>query len=195
MIPRGDARRAPTSLRYSERCVLGGRIEKEQAKRYVIPRLFSPGACLDGIDRRSERVMVRIVGKIGAALYVCWGLLHFTAAFGVYKLAQTSADTMIQGRLLQTAFHLAAFAAAAIAFAVTLNWRNDRLGFWANGAMVGLADIPFILFLLIPGHVPWWPGSLGPIFWVAAFFFTALGRLGSNHMLTLASDIAIAPKT
>jgi hypothetical protein len=91
-----------------------------------------------------ERSMDRITAKIGAALYVCWGLLHFAAAFGVYKLAQTSAGTMIQGRLLQTAFYLAAFAAAAIAFAVTLNWRNDRLGFWANGAMVGIADIPFI---------------------------------------------------
>jgi hypothetical protein len=99
--------------------------------------------------------MDRIAVKIGATLYVCWGLLHFTAAFGVYKLAQTSAGTMIQGRLLQTAFYLAAFAAAAIAFAVTLNWRNDRLGFWANGAMVGIADIPFILFVLIPGYAPW----------------------------------------
>jgi hypothetical protein len=75
--------------------------------------------------------MGRVAVKIGAALYICWGLLHFPAAFGVYKLAQTSAGTVNQGRLLQTAFYLAAFAAAAIAFAITLNWRNNRLGFWA----------------------------------------------------------------
>jgi hypothetical protein len=92
------------------------------------------------------------------------------------------------GRLLQTAFYLAAFAAAAIAFAVTLNWRNDRLGFWANGVMVGIADIPFILFVLIPGYAPWWPGLLGPILWVAAFFLTALGRVGSTHPLMMAPD-------
>jgi hypothetical protein len=141
-----------------------------------------------------ERSMDRIAVKVGAALYVCWGLLHFTAAFGVYKLAQTSAGAMIQGRLLQTAFYLAAFAAAAIAFAVTLNWRNDRLGFWANGVMVGIADIPFIFFVLIPGYAPWWPGLLGPILWIAAFFLTALGRVGSTHPLIMAPD-SVAQKT
>jgi hypothetical protein len=135
--------------------------------------------------------MDRITVKIGAALYVCWGLLHFNAAFGVYKLAQSSAGTLIQGRLLQTAFYLAAFATAAIAFAVTLNWRNDRLGFWANGALVSIADIPFILFVLIPGYAPWWPGLLGPIFWVAALFLTSLGRMGSTHALTMASDSVV----
>jgi hypothetical protein len=130
--------------------------------------------------------MNRIAVRIGAALYVCWGLLHFTAAFSVYKLAQTSAGTAIQGRLLQTAFYLAAFAAAAIAFAITLNWRNNRLGFWANGMMVSIADIPFILFVLIPGHAPWWPGSVGPIFWIAALFLTALGRMGPTRAFTTA---------
>jgi hypothetical protein len=88
---------------------------------------------------------------------VCWGLLHFTAAYGVYKLAQNSPATMAQGRLMQTAFYLAAFATTAIVLAITLNWRNDRLGLWANGVIVGIADIPFILFVLIPGYAPWWP--------------------------------------
>jgi hypothetical protein len=132
--------------------------------------------------------MNRIAAKIGAALYICWGLLHFTAAFSVYKLAQNSAGTMIEGRLLQTAFYLAGFAAAAIAFAVTLNWRNSRLGFWANGVIVGIADIPFIAFVLMPGYMPWWPGLIGPIFWGSAFSLTALARVGSAHTLTMASD-------
>ncbi len=94
--------------------------------------------------------MNRIAVRIGAALYVCWGLLHFTAAFGVYKLAQTAAGTAIQGRLLQTAFYLAAFAAAAIALAITLNWRNDRLGFWANGVMVEYRRHPLHSFRIDP---------------------------------------------
>jgi hypothetical protein len=135
-----------------------------------------------------ERAMNGIAAKIGTVLYVCWGLLHFAAAFGVYRLAETSVGTTVQGRLLQTAFYLASFATAAIAIAVTLNWRNNRLGFWANGAMVSIADIPFILFVLIPGYAPWWPGLLGPIFWVAAFSFTALARMGSTHSLIMASD-------
>jgi hypothetical protein len=147
-----------------------------------------------GSTDRLERSMDGIAVRIGAALYVCWGLLHFTAAFSVYKLAQTSAGTAIQGRLLQTAFYLAAFAAAAIAFAITLNWRNSRLGFWANGVMVSIADIPFILFVLIPGYAPWWPGLLGPILWIAAFFLTALGRRGSTRALMTASA-AVVQKT
>ena len=114
--------------------------------------------------------MEKITARFGAALYVCWGLLHFTAAYGVYKLAQNSPANMAQGRLMQTAFYLAAFAAIAIVLALTLNWRNDRLGFWLNGAMVGIADIPFILFVLIPGYAPWWPGVLGPALWIAALF-------------------------
>jgi hypothetical protein len=83
-------------------------------------------------------------------------LLHFTAAYGVYRLAQNSPATMAQGRLMQTAFYLMAFAATAIVLALTLNWRNDRLGFWVNGIIVGIADIPFILFVLIPEYAPWW---------------------------------------
>ena len=72
--------------------------------------------------------MDKITAKFGAALYVCWGLLHFTAAYGVYQLARNSPATMAQGRLMQTAFYLAAFATTAIVLAITLNWRNDWLG-------------------------------------------------------------------
>jgi hypothetical protein len=68
---------------------------------------------------------------------VCCGLLHFIAAY-----------------LMQTAFYLAAVAATVIVLALTLNWRNDRLGFWVNGVMVGITDIPFILFVLIPAYAP-----------------------------------------
>src|SRR3984957_18432887 len=118
--------------------------------------------------------MEKITAKLGAVLYVCWGLLHFTAAYGVYRLAQNSPATMAQGRLMQTAFYLAAFATTAIVLAITLNWRNDRLSFWVNGVTVGIADVPFILFVLIPGYAPWWPGLLGPVLWVAGCFFTGL---------------------
>lgn len=81
--------------------------------------------------------MDNIAAKLGAGLYLCWGFLHFTAAYGVYKLAQNSPATMAQGRLMQTAFYLAAFATTAIVLAIALNWRNDRFGFWVNGVIVG----------------------------------------------------------
>ena len=138
--------------------------------------------------------MEKITAKLGAALYVCWGLLHFTAAYGVYKLAQNSPATMAQGRLMQTAFYLAAFATTATVLAITLNWRNDRLGFWVNGVIVGIADIPFILFVLIPGYAPWWPGLLGPILWVTALFFTGLNRMSVARRVALESG-SVAHRT
>ena len=137
--------------------------------------------------------MERIIAKFGAALYVCWGVLHFTASYGVYKLAQNSPAVMAQGRLMQTAFYLAAFATTAIVLALTLNWRNDRLGFWANGVMVGIADIPFILFVLIPGYAPWWPGVLGPALWIAAFAATGLARMGATKPVAMGSGSVSHP--
>jgi hypothetical protein len=126
--------------------------------------------------------MKQITARLGGVLYVCWGLLHFQAAYGVYKLAQNSEATIAQGRLMQTAFYLTAFAATAIVLALTLNWRNDRLGFVVNGVVVGIADIPFILFVLIPGYAPWWPGLLGPMLWIAAFSVTGLARIGNTNV-------------
>ena len=131
--------------------------------------------------------MDKITAKLGAALYVCWGLLHFTAAYSVYQLAQNSPANMVQGRLMQTAFYVVAFAVTAIVLAITLNWRNDRLGFWANGVIIGIADIPFILFVLVPGYMPWWPGLLGPALWIAAFFFTGLARMNATAPAALGS--------
>lgn len=133
--------------------------------------------------------MEKITAKFGAALYVCWGLLHFGAAYGVYRLALHSPATIVQGRLMQTAFYLVVFAATAITLALTLNWRNDRLGFWVNGVVVGIADIPFILFVLIPGYVPWWPGLLGPVLWIAAFSATGLARIGARDTASASAYI------
>ena len=131
--------------------------------------------------------MAKTIAKLGAALYVCWGLLHFTAAYSVYKLAQNSPPTVAQGRLMQTAFYLAAFAATAIVLALTRNWRNDRLGFWLNGVVVGIADIPFILIVLVPGYAPWWPGLLGPLLWIAAFAATGFARMGATKPTAMGS--------
>jgi len=47
--------------------------------------------------------------------------------------------------------------------------------------MVGIADIPFILFVLVPGYAPWWPGLLGPVLWIAAFSITGLARMGASE--------------
>jgi hypothetical protein len=118
-----------------------------------------------------------LAAKIGAACYVVWAILHVFAAGAVYRLSE-GASGMVRGRLQQDAFYLVFFAIAGVVIAVTLNWRNDRLGYWMNGILIAVADIPFVLFVLIPGLMPWWPGVLGPLLWIAGLAFTTLGRFG-----------------
>jgi hypothetical protein len=62
---------------------------------------------------------------------------------------------------LQTAFYLVAFATAGIVLAIKLNWNNSREGFWLTATIVGIAEIPFILFVLGPGYVDLWPAYRG----------------------------------
>ena len=116
------------------------------------------------------------LAKIGAVLYVLWGLAHYAAAYGVYQSAQSNQLTIERGRLEQTAFYLAAFATASIVFA-RLNWRNDPLGFWGNAITVTVADIPFVLFIIIPGYMPVWPGMLPPAMWILALTCTTIAQL------------------
>jgi hypothetical protein len=117
------------------------------------------------------------LARIGAVFYVLWGLAHYNAAYGVYQFAQSTPVTMEHGRLEQLAFYLASFATAGIVFATTLNWRNNRLGFWWNAVTLGIGDIPFILFVLLPGYVPMWPGILGPVLWIAGLACTAIAQV------------------
>src|SRR2546428_4528033 len=116
------------------------------------------------------------IARLGAVFYVLWGLVHYIGAYSVYELAYSIQASMEQGRLLQLCFYLVSFATASIVLALVLNWRNDRFGFWLTGIVVGIADVPFILFVLLPGYAPWWPGVLGPALWIAALICTAFGR-------------------
>jgi hypothetical protein len=117
--------------------------------------------------------------RLGAVFYVVWGLFHVLAANAVYSLAEQQTG-MVRGRLLQDAFYLLFFALAGIVIAIALNWRNDRRGYWMNGALIAVADIPFILFVLIPGLVPWWPGLAGPLLWLIAFLLTTVARFSTG---------------
>ena len=117
-----------------------------------------------------------VFAKIGAVLYVLWGLLHYTAAYGVYRIALNVPPGIVQGRLLQVAFYLVAFATSGIVLAATMNWRNTRTGFWLNALILAVGDIPFVLFVLVPGYAPFWPGVFGPALWLAGMIFTGLGQ-------------------
>jgi hypothetical protein len=119
--------------------------------------------------------------KLGAVTYVLWGLLHIQAARLVYVLGQSLEPGMIQGRIFQDAWYLLFFALFGIVVAVTLNWKNSRLGFWLNLVVISAADIGFIIFVMVPGYVPLVPGGLGPLLWVVALAFSTLGIMASGR--------------
>jgi hypothetical protein len=123
---------------------------------------------------------VNVFAKIGAIAYVLWGLLHIQAARLVYMLGQSLEPGMVQGRIYQGAWSLLFFALFSIVVALMLNWKNNRLGYWLNLIVISVADIGFIVAILIPGYAPMVPGALGPLLWLLALIFSTLGILKSR---------------
>ena len=115
-----------------------------------------------------------IMYRIGAALYLLWGLLHIKAAIATYQLGATLEPGLVQGRVYQDAWSLFFIAISVSAIAVLLNWRNSRLGFWLNLGIASVTDIGFILHVLAPGYISMIPGIAGPVLWVFAVIFTAV---------------------
>ena len=118
-----------------------------------------------------------IFAKIGALIYILWGMLHVFAAYKVYALAQTVEQGMIQGRLYQDAWNLLFFAVFGIVIAIMYNWKNSKNGYVYNLIVVSVGDIGFIITILVPGHLPLLPGSIGPILWLLALAFTTVALL------------------
>lgn len=116
-----------------------------------------------------------VVARWGAASYVIWSVLHLQAAYAVHKLALGVPVSMVQGRLLQDAWNLLAFSVAGAGTAIVLNWRNSTWGYWINAGIISIADLGFVFFVLIPGHMPIWPGIVGPVFWLVGLILTTLG--------------------
>lgn len=124
---------------------------------------------------------MNLFAKLGAVTYVLWGLLHLQAARLVYQLGQSLEPGMVQGRIFQDAWNLLFFALFGIVVAVTLNWKNSKLGYWLNLIVVSAGDIGFIVTILLPGYVPLMPGGIGPLLWIVALVFSTLGLLSSNR--------------
>lgn len=119
--------------------------------------------------------------KIGATLYILWGLLHVKASIATYQLGMTLEPGIVQGRVFQDAWSLAFFAISVSVIAVLLNWKNSRLGFWLNFSLATVTDLGFIIHVLEPGYIPIVPGIAGPVLWVLAVIFTAIAIRKSNY--------------
>ena len=122
-----------------------------------------------------------IFARIGAVLYILWGVLPIVAASKVFTLGQTLEQGMVQGRLYQDAWNLLFFALFGIVVAVLYNWKNNKIGYWLNLVVVGVGDIGFIITILLPGYLPLFPGSLGPILWLLALTFSTIAILRVNN--------------
>ncbi len=125
--------------------------------------------------------MNNLFAKLGSITYLLWGILHIEAARRVYVLGQSLDAGMLQGRIFQGAWNLLFFAIFGIVVAIVLNWKNSRLGYWLNLVVVSVGDIGFIVFLLVPGYVPFMPGAVGPILWVLAVLLSTLGIMSSKE--------------
>jgi hypothetical protein len=88
---------------------------------------------------------------------------------------------LIQGRLFQGAFYVAIFAAVAVIVALGFNWRNSRAGYWVNLLTVSAADIPFVLFIVLPGHMKGLEAVLGPSLWIAGVALSTLARVAARR--------------
>ncbi len=122
-----------------------------------------------------------LLARIGATLYVGWGVLHLIAARGIYELASSIPNGLAHARLEQGGLDLGLLAVQAMAVAVLLNWRNDRIGYWLNIIVIGAVDLGYVGLLIVPGYVP---ATLitfaGPIAYVIAATFSTAGLLRRN---------------
>jgi hypothetical protein len=116
-----------------------------------------------------------VFAKIGSGLYVIWGVLHIIAAVQEFQLGASLEFGLVQGKINQGAWELLFVALASITIAVIYNWKNSRLGYWLNLLIVSIADIGFIIYVVLPGHVSFLTGILGPVFWISAAIFSTLG--------------------
>ena len=134
------------------------------------------------------------VAQTGAVLFVLWGVLHLGAGLsGAFTFATRGPAGVFSGfggapapaeltPTLDMAAHialdfsliLAGYGLLAIWGAVLI-WRGQRLGFWLNTIMLGIADGSFIIALMLPGFVSLAAGGLGPVLYVLGVACTAIG--------------------
>lgn len=113
--------------------------------------------------------------QVGAVFYILWGILHLFAAFQVFKLGSIQNSGMVQGRIYQNAWNLMFFAIFVTVVAIVFNWNNSPLGYWLNLVATSITDIGFILFIVVPGHLPLRNGIPGSVLWILALIFSSLG--------------------
>ena len=136
--------------------------------------------------------------KAGAVFYALWGLLHVVGAAvqlatlnsqggaGLTRLissgrptggAEASVPSAAAAFMGMGAFNILWIGLLVLVIAVTMNWRNSRLGFWLNLGIVGATDLGLMVALLLPGTMAWSDGGLGLGLFAAAAVASTVGQL------------------
>jgi hypothetical protein len=134
-------------------------------------------ASSEHVEESVKHSAVTMLSTGGAIFYVLWGCLHLWAAKAVFQLGAGLPPGMVRGRVFQDALNLLCFGITGIIIALTLNVRNNPWGYWINLSLLALADAGLILFVLIPGYMPLWPGLAGPVLWILGWLLTTLAYL------------------
>jgi hypothetical protein len=122
--------------------------------------------------------------KIGAIFYILWGILHLLGAANGFRLAGVLDPGLIQGKLLQHAWNTGLFGAFGLTVAILLNWKNSRTGYWLNLLVLGVTDLGYVLFVVLPGYVSPVEGWSGPVLWLLGAVFTTLGVRTADRAAT-----------
>lgn len=131
--------------------------------------------------------MNHTAARIGAVLYVIWGVVHIAAAYEILRLGQSLDPGMVQARVYQDSWNILMGALASVAVGAAMNWRNSWTGYWINLVLVSLLDVAYIAFVVVPGHTPPWPGLVGPVLWVLAVIASTVGIVSARRGASAAS--------
>lgn len=105
-----------------------------------------------------------------AVLYVLWGVLHM--GLGVSMVVCDLSGGMPDGELAAESLLyfvcVSVLGGQAIFVAVTMNRVNSRVGYWLNVVVLGVVDVGFFVFLVVPGYVDVVGGTAGPVVWLVA---------------------------
>lgn len=114
--------------------------------------------------------------KVAAALWVVWGLVHAfagalvlggTTAEGFQAIGDAVDPSLLAGPfpdavgavLDQHAWNLLWFGVVTMIGAVFI-WRQNLTAIWVTAMVGGLADLGYFIFLDLPGHVHFVPGTV-----------------------------------
>lgn len=127
--------------------------------------------------------------KVGAVLFVLWGLLHILGGaiilmavgespaqgYAIYQESSTPYSELAGAVLGYLAYSFIWIAVVVTVIGIRYNWNNSEQGLMLNTALVGLTDLGLVIFLVLPGFVSYGEAAPGLLLFVAAVVFGGMG--------------------